>query len=92
MLLHVGIAYRFGDQRRSVNLAGCKLWRLLPPQHTHLLYDRFGHELAPGFDADVARPGHFPNLAIARQHVIQITQVTITVVQNAYSSHRTKPH
>ena len=60
---------------RSVNVAGCKLWRLLPPQHTHLLYDRFGRELAPDFGADAARPGHFPNLAAARKHVIEVVQV-----------------
>ncbi|CAL5220025.1 g1971 [Coccomyxa viridis] len=58
----------------SVNLAGCKLWRLLPPQHTHLLYDRFGNELAPAFDADEARPGHFTNLAAARKHAVEVQQ------------------
>lgn len=66
-----------------MNLAGCKLWRLLPPQHTHLLYDRFGNELAADFDADVTRPGHFPNLAAARQHVIEITQVKFRVINTA---------
>lgn len=56
-------------------MAGAKLWRLLPPQYTHLLYDRFGREKAPDFDADASRPGHFPNLAAAREHVIQVRQV-----------------
>ena len=64
-----------------MNVAGCKLWRLLPPQHTHLLYDRFGRELAPDFGADAARPGHFPNLAAARKHVIEVVQVDSTPSQ-----------
>ena len=58
-----------------MNVAGGKLWRLVPPQHTHLLYDRFGRELAPDFAADAARPGHYPNLAAARKHVIEVVQV-----------------
>ena len=33
----------------SVNVAGAKRWLLLPPQHTHLLYDRFGRCMAPSF-------------------------------------------
>ena len=67
-------------------MAGCKLWRLLPPQHTHLLYDRFGRELAPDFGADAARPGHFPNLAAARKHVIETVQVDTTPSQVEPSS------
>ncbi len=62
---------------RSVNVAGAKLWRLLPAQYTHLLYDRFGREMAPDFDADASRPGHFPNLGAARKHVIQVRQVRL---------------
>jgi len=64
------------EQCRSVNVAGCKLWRLLPPQYTHLLYDRFGREHAPDFYADASRPEHYPNLPTARQHVIEVTQVS----------------
>lgn len=33
----------------SVNVAGAKRWLLLPPRHTHLLYDRFGRCMAPSF-------------------------------------------
>ena len=33
----------------STNVTGRKRWRLLAPQHTHLLYDRFGREMAPSF-------------------------------------------
>ena len=69
-----------------MNVAGCKLWRLLAPQHTHLLYDRFGRELAPDFGADAARPGHFPNLAAARKHVIEVVQVDTTPSQFEPSS------
>ena len=43
----------------STNVAGRKRWRLLAPQHTHLLYDRFGREMAPsltpGQDAGAQR-------------------------------------
>lgn len=35
----------------SANVAGAKHWQLLPPQYTHLLYDRFGRDVAPSFDA-----------------------------------------
>ncbi len=34
----------------SVNVAGSKRWLLLPPRHTHLLFDRFGRHMAPSFD------------------------------------------
>jgi len=30
----------------STNLTGRKRWKLLPPQFTHLLYDRFGRYTA----------------------------------------------
>ena len=33
----------------SANVAGRKRWRLLPPGATHLLYDRFGRDMAPDF-------------------------------------------
>jgi hypothetical protein len=33
----------------STNVAGRKRWRLLSPRHTHLLYDRFGRDMAPDF-------------------------------------------
>ncbi|BDA42235.1 2-oxoglutarate and iron-dependent oxygenase JMJD4 [Coccomyxa sp. Obi] len=59
----------------SVNVCGRKLWRLLPPQHTHLLYDRFGREMEPDFDLDASsRAEQFPNLAAARQHVVEVVQ------------------
>ncbi|EIE20714.1 Clavaminate synthase-like protein [Coccomyxa subellipsoidea C-169] len=58
----------------SVNVCGRKRWRLLPPQHTHLLYDRFGREMAPDFETDGCRAQHFPNLAAARRHVIEVDQ------------------
>ena len=56
-------------------MCGRKLWKLLPPTDTHLLFDRFGRDLAPHFTADEDRPGHFPNLAAARLRVIEIIQV-----------------
>lgn len=34
----------------SVNITGAKRWLLLPPRHTHLLFDRFGRQMAPSFD------------------------------------------
>lgn len=30
----------------STNVTGRKRWKLLPPQYTHLLYDRFGRYTA----------------------------------------------
>ncbi|CAL8468075.1 g7614 [Coccomyxa elongata] len=59
----------------SVNVCGRKLWRLLPPQYTHLLYDRFGREMAHDFALDASsRAEQFPNLAAARQHVVEVVQ------------------
>jgi hypothetical protein len=60
-----------------VNVCGRKLWRLLPPQHAHLLYDCFGRELAPDFDPGPGQLGRFPNLATARRHVIDVVQVQL---------------
>lgn len=40
----------------STNITGRKLWQLLPPEHTHLLYDRFGRYLAPGVFAGMTGP------------------------------------
>ncbi|KAK9816935.1 hypothetical protein WJX72_007187 [[Myrmecia] bisecta] len=63
----------------STNVCGRKRWLLLPPQHTHLLYDRFGREMAPDFGlgpetacADVLQ--QFPNLERAAQLVIECIQ------------------
>ncbi|KAK9901594.1 hypothetical protein WJX75_003934 [Coccomyxa subellipsoidea] len=58
----------------SVNVCGRKRWRLLPPQYTHLLYDRFGREMAPDFELDGCQAERFPNLAAARRHVIEVVQ------------------
>ena len=55
-------------------MCGRKLWKLLPPQHTDLLYDRFGRELVPHFDLDGPEAKRFPNLAVARPHVVTVTQ------------------
>lgn len=68
-----------GAPHRSVNVCGCKRWRLLPPEHTHLLYDRFGRELAPDFcdRLDTTRAEQFPNLAAAQQHIVEVIQVTM---------------
>jgi hypothetical protein len=53
-----------------------KRWKLLPPEHTHLLYDRFGREMAPGFELeDLGTSERFPNLALAAQHCITVVQV-----------------
>lgn len=38
----------------SANVAGRKLWRLLPPRHSHLLLDRQGRGPAWDFFADEA--------------------------------------
>lgn len=62
--------------RRSVNVAGRKRWKMLPPAHTDLLYDRFGRELAPSFDLAGAAAERFPNLAAARRHVIEVDQAS----------------
>lgn len=63
--------------RRSVNVCGRKLWRLLPPEHTHLLYDCFGREIAPTFDLDDGQLDRFPNLAAARRFIIEVVQVLL---------------
>ena len=36
---------------------------MLHPRHTHLLYDRFRHEMAPSFDLEPDQASRFPNLA-----------------------------
>ncbi|KAK9826036.1 hypothetical protein WJX74_007138 [Apatococcus lobatus] len=58
----------------STNVAGRKLWRLLPSQHTHLLYDRFGREMAPSFEAAVGQGERFPSLQYARALVQECVQ------------------
>lgn len=59
----------------SANVCGCKRWLLLPPEQTHLLFDSFGHELAPRFhpiyerdfvDHDYSWVDRFPLLHRAR--------------------------
>ena len=40
-------------------------WRLLPPEHTHLLYDTFTRQMAPAFDLPEEQAASFPNLALA---------------------------
>lgn len=58
----------------STNVTGRKRWRMLPPELTPLLFDRFGREMAPRFDADGEEDG-FPNLALAARHVVELEQV-----------------
>jgi hypothetical protein len=53
-----------------------KVWRLLAPEHTHLLYDRFGRELAPDFTLnDPGAEERFPNLRLADQLAMTVVQV-----------------
>ena len=66
------------DQLLQVDENGCdvgrKRWKLLPPQHTPLLMDRFAREMAPSFDTSNAG-SQYPNLAKAAELVIEIEQV-----------------
>ncbi|QDZ22677.1 JmjC domain-containing protein [Chloropicon primus] len=56
----------------SINISGRKKWYLLPPRFTHLLYDTFGHNLAPSFfDVDEEM---FPNIKLARKHLVEVHQ------------------
>ena len=50
-------------------------WCLLHPKHTHLLYDRFKHEMASTFDLDEDQATRFPNLALAKQLMVECMQV-----------------
>ncbi|KAL0019101.1 hypothetical protein WJX77_004127 [Trebouxia sp. C0004] len=59
----------------STNVTGRKRWKLLPPQFTHLLYDRFGREMAATFDIGKSDGrDRFPNLDTACQHTIECVQ------------------
>ncbi|KAK9822489.1 hypothetical protein WJX81_002142 [Elliptochloris bilobata] len=63
----------------SVNVCGRKLWRLLPPEHTPLLLDRFGRDMPPCLPCadtpcDAAAAEGFPNLAAAAPHVVTVVQ------------------
>ncbi|DBA81219.1 TPA: hypothetical protein ACH3X2_007033 [Trebouxia sp. C0005] len=59
----------------STNVTGRKRWKLLPPQSTHLLYDRFGREMAATFDiGKLEGRDRFPNLEKACQHTIECIQ------------------
>lgn len=59
-------------------LSGRKRWKLLPPQHTPLLMDRFGRDMAPRFDSEGCE-GQFPNLKQACALVIEIEQVSYSL-------------
>ena len=55
-------------------------WRLLPPQHTHLLYDCFAREMASSFDPpDGSAAARFPNLALAASLTLDVDQVRCTI-------------
>ncbi|DBB18928.1 TPA: hypothetical protein ACH3X3_000505 [Trebouxia sp. C0006] len=59
----------------STNVTGRKRWKLLPPQYTHLLYDRFGREMAATFEiGKLEGRDRFPNLDKACQHTIECIQ------------------
>ena len=54
-------------------------WRLLPPQHTHLLYDCFAREIASSFDPpDSSAAARFPNLTLAASLTLDVDQVRCT--------------
>ncbi|MEW5317730.1 MAG: hypothetical protein WDW38_009007 [Sanguina aurantia] len=61
----------------SVNVSGRKRWSLLPPQHTHLLYDKFARTMAPHMDVErfsADQHERFANVAAARALAIPYTQ------------------
>ncbi|KAL3142171.1 hypothetical protein ABBQ38_002528 [Trebouxia sp. C0009 RCD-2024] len=59
----------------STNVAGRKHWKLLPPEYTHLVYDRFGREMAASCDlAGHEGRDRFPNLDQACRHVVECIQ------------------
>lgn len=65
---------------KHVLVWGCaQRWQLLHPKHTHLLYDRFKHEMAPHLDLDPQEASRFPNLALARQLAVEVIQVGVCV-------------
>ncbi len=72
---------------RSVNVCGRKLWRLLPPEHTPLLLDRFGRETAPCFSSAGCHSEaaeRFPNLAAAAPHVLTCVQVRLRTISKLF--------
>ena len=71
--LHADVLWSFSW---STNVCGRKKWYLIPPQHTHLLYDCFGIHLASHLHADWENglDVFFPGLAKAREHVIEVVQ------------------
>ena len=61
-------------------MAGRKKWLLLPPEHTPLLFDKFGREMAPSFDLVDETPElaeKFPNLQLARKLAVEVDQVKL---------------
>ena len=52
-------------------------WQLLHPRHTHLLYDRFKRHMAPRFDLPPAAAADYPNLALARELMVECIQVCV---------------
>ncbi|KAK9803323.1 hypothetical protein WJX73_002391 [Symbiochloris irregularis] len=59
----------------STNVCGRKRWQMLPPRHTHLLFDSFKRQMAPSFNVpDDSSTGRFPNLARARELMIECIQ------------------
>ena len=65
----------------SSNVCGRKLWYLVPPEFTHLLYDAFGTRLAPHLHSDLdysgdLGPALYPGLAGARRRAYRVVQET----------------
>lgn len=64
----------------SANVVGRKHWRLLPPQHAHLLLGRGGRDPPWDFSAsedeeeEVAGAAAFPGLPEARRHLVTLVQ------------------
>ena len=55
--------------------AGRKRWKLLAPENTALLMDRFGREMAPFFDTTDSQ-SRFPNISKAAALVIELEQAS----------------
>jgi JmjC domain, hydroxylase len=68
----------------STNICGQKLWCLIPPQYTHLLYDCFGTKLAYHIHADMSNSTNdkvcnfmsilYPGLRYVRKYAISVIQ------------------
>ena len=70
------------------NTGACvQRWRLLPPQHTHLLYDCFTRELAASFDLPEDQSARFPNLAQAAGLTWDIVQVSLRSMSEGLVPH-----